>query len=120
MKTISKSVLQLTKPVIHEDDKDEFFDLLNQARDNIHWELESDAYDWNGTNYKYVLRYVPGRKEWAVYEIYAKTGKEVNFTKRWGCYKKYENALRTFNDWIDIDRRDKSKTKRIKPVFDTE
>ena len=120
MSIISKSVLQLTRPVIHEDDKDEFFDLLNQARNNIHWELESETYDWYGTNFKIVLRYVRERKEWAVYEIYADTGKEMNSSGLWGYYKKYEDALLAFNLWCEFDRTDPAKTKRTKPVFDTE
>ena len=120
MRTISKSVLQLTGQVIHEDDKDQFFDLLNQARHRIHWELESESFDWYGTNFKYVLRYVPKRKEWAVHRIFAETGKATCDSTRWLYYKKYENALLAFNNWCEYDRTDPAKAKRIKPVFDTE
>ena len=119
MTTISKSVLQLTGQVIHEDDKDQFFNILNQCQDGIHWELEGETHHGLRNSYKRVLRYVPEWKEWAVYDIFAETGKAMN-PWTYCYYKKYEDALRTFNDWIDIDRRDKSKTKRIKPVFDTE
>ena len=120
MKTISKSVLQLTRPVIHEDDKDEFFDLLNQARHHIHWELESETYHGSRNSYKNVLRYIPERKKWAVYEIYAETGKATCDSIRWWYYEKYEDALRTFNSWCEWDRTDPAKAKRIKPVFNVE
>ena len=120
MKTISKSVLQITRPVIHEDDKEEFFNILNQAQHGIHWELESDAYSWYGIRRKNVLRYIPERKMWAVYEIYADTGKEVHPSRLWYYLKKYDDALRTFNRENKWDGADPSKTKRIKPVFDTE
>ena len=118
MKTISKSVLQPADQVIQEDDKDEFFDILNQAADHIHWELESEA----GIRYnnKNVLRYVPERKEWVVYDIDAETGERVQAPRGCQYYKKYENALRTFNSWCELDRTDPAKAKRIKPVFDTE
>ena len=97
MSIISKSVLQLTRQVIQEDDKDEFFDLLNQARHGIHWELESESYDFINYSYKIVLRYVPERKEWAVYEIYAKTGEPV-FVPTWCNYfEKYDVAVSMFN-----------------------
>ena len=119
MKTISKSVLQITGQVIHEDDDQEIIRMLNQARDNIHWELESESYVWHGKHYKRVLRYVPEWKEWAVYDIFAETGKAME-PWTYCYYKKYEDALRAFNLWCEFDYLDPSKTKRIKPVFDTE
>ena len=120
MKTISKSVLQLTRPVIHENDKEEFFDILNQCQDGIHWELESESFYLNGTNYKDVLRYVPERKEWALYLIYGDTGKEVHSSRLWYYLKKYDDALRSFNRWCKYERTDPAKAKRIKPVFNTQ
>ena len=120
MRTISKSVLQLTGQVIQEDDKEEFFDLLNQARHRIHWELESEAYGWHGTRLKNVLRYILEQKEWAVYRICAETGKARCVSTRWWYYKKYEDALRAFNSWCEFYRTDPAKAKHIKPVFDTE
>ena len=120
MNTISKSVLQITGQVIHEDDKDEFFDLLNQAADHIHWELESGSYDFAGFSYKKVLRYVPERKMWAHYLINGDTGEDLTAPINWKYYKKYENALRTFNHWCDDYGLYKSKTRRTKPVFNTE
>ena len=113
MKTISKSVLQPADQVIQEDDKDEFFDILNQAADHIHWELESEA--GIRDNNKNVLQYVPALKKWVVYE----TGERVQAPTLW-YYKKYEEALRTFNSWCELDRTDPAKAKRIKPVFNVE
>ena len=121
MKTISKSVLQLTRQIIREDDDDrDIIRMLRQARNNIRWELESDAYGPGGTNYKYVLRYVPERKKWAVYEIYADTGEAKLNPRQWDYYKKYENALRTFNRENEWDGVDPAKTKRTKSIFGTQ
>ena len=120
MSIISKSVLQLTRPVIHEDDKDEFFDLLNQARDNIHCELQSESYYFDGHSYKNVLRYVPERKEWALYLIDGDTGEDLTASKWWWYFKKYEDALLSFDAWRTAHHLDPSKTKRTKPVFNTE
>ena len=120
MKTISKSVLQLTRPVIHEDDKEEFFNILKQVRHRIHWELESESYDFIHYSYKIVLRYVPERKMWAHYLINGDTGEDLTAPINWKYYKKYENALRTFNHWCDDYGLYKSKTRRTKPVFNTE
>ena len=120
MSIVSKSVLQLTRSVIHEDDKEEFFDILNQARHGIHWELETPEVYSNSLKYMYVLRYFQKEKRWAVFMLYGYDEKELCSTAGLTFFKKYEEAKKVFNDWCDLDQLDKSTTKRTKPVFGTQ
>ena len=123
MRTISKSVLQLTGQAIQEeedDDDQEIIRMLQQANAGIHWELESEIFAGSLFNYKIVLRYVPERKEWSVYLIDADTGEAMVGSDRRSYYEKYSDALDRFNACGRSAVIDMSNTKKIRIVPNTE
>ena len=121
MSRISKYVLEMTGQSIHEDDYKEIFKMLTQARDHIHWELDSPPIESCGRLYKYALRYVLERKVWAVFWIRLDEVEQQPINaRRYTYYEKYSDALDFFKEWcVDMDT-DLSKIKFIRPVLSAE
>ena len=86
--------------------------MLYRARDSMQLEMESPSFRNLYFDYKFVLRYVPAEKEWAVYRIFAETGR-ATFAY---YFKNYEDALRTFNRMCEQQGLDTSEIKRIRMV----
>ena len=93
--------------------------MLTEARQNIHWELESPAFYVGCNKLKYVLRYVPRRKMWAFYSIYADSDDPTYCREQWYYYKEYSKALDRFNSRCEIENIDPSQVKRIRIVPNT-
>ena len=116
MSAVSKSVLQPTGQVIHEDDDQEIIRMLNRAKNNIHWELESPSYEHRGVDFKVVLRYKPERKRWATYEIYANSGGPVCTQDYFSYRKKHPDARKDFYTMCTLFDLDSTEAKRIRIV----
>ena len=103
MSIISKPVLQLTGPVIQEDDDDrEIFSMIHQAKHSIHWELDSAPFMLGRSLYKFALRYLEDYNQWAVAFSDPKTGvlewSPEEMISETGS-QDYRTALRTFTRW---------------------
>ena len=106
-------------PVQEAEEKDRLLSTLNQARDNIHWELDSPVYDFVGFEHKLVLRFSTERRKWALCDIDANTGEVVRPYSWWFYFKRYEDAVKDFKLWcLSLDL-DPTKVKRTKIVFNT-
>ena len=119
MSTISKSVLQITGQVIHEDDDQDIIDMLYQARDNIKWEMETPQFSVDGTKCIYVLRYIPDKKMWATYRIFAHTRTPVFRPNEWNYRRTYDDALYIFEYKCEELGIDLSQVKRTRTRFGT-
>ena len=91
--------------------------MMEEARDNIPWELESPPCVCIGLNSKIALHYFSECKKWGIRWTYTNPGEVVPDALIWQYYDKYKDGVQAFNSLAKKWSVDLSQVKRIKTDF---